>query len=288
MWLFSQNGFVSAVKHKYLPGRLMVRARYEKDIRELAKRLEKHGCKCKCKETKDADYRWRLTCTKKAYKAVMCEMVDELDYTNFKDKVHEEGDKDRDRAYMGVWSDMHGFQMDKYYPKPKIVQGFGVNGLLHEFASDHWNEQDWLNWYHGLPTTPSNTPNTGRVTYLLEDGTEMIWDYDQDGPPENWEDPETGKPFDSSKWVIVEDDTPIVSGTKEELNSILGRGKYHAPTDHWTEYLYGRNVDFTPAPNKRGNVRGAKLLPIEKQPEREETETGKLHELPPESFDLQN
>jgi hypothetical protein len=304
MWLFSQEGFVSAVKHKWMPGHLMVRARYEKDIKELAKRLEQHGCKATCKETTDADYRWRLTCTKKAYKAVMCDMVDDLDYTNFKDRIHEEGDKDRDHAYMGVWSDMHGFQRDKYYPKPKQIVGFGLKNQ--PFQSDNWNEQDWINWYHGLP---SSSPNQGRVTYILEDGTEMIWDYDQDGMPEDWIDPDTDKPFDSSKWVIVDDDTPITGDTifsefpegqtvaglpddPEEVNRLLGRGRYAAPSqgeaDSWTDYLYGQNADYGDTPGKRGSTRGINaggLLPIETQVDTTE-ESARLHELPPDNFEI--
>lgn len=292
MWLFSDEGFVSAVKHKYLPGHLMVRARYEKDIRALAERLEQVGSKVTCKETKDADYRWRLTCKKKAYKAAMCAMIDDLDYTNFKNKVHEEKDKDRDHAYMDVWSAMNRYQYDKLYPdRKKKIAGFGQRQF--SFQSDNWNEKDWINWYQG------EVASRGRVTYLLEDGSEMIWDYDQDGPPENWEDPDTGKPFDTSKWVVVENDTPIVRGTNipltdDEVNRELSRGKYHTPggeqPDTWTDYLYGKNADFGPAPNKRGPTRGINaggLLPVELQADTTE-ESGRLHELPPDDFDFSN
>ena len=291
MWLFSQEGFVSAVKHKWMPGHLMVRARYEKDIKELAKRLEQQGSKVTCKETPDGDYRWRLTCTKKAYKAVMCDMVDDIGYTNFKDQVHKEGDKDRDHAYMGVWSNMNGFQYDKLYPdrKKKIV-GFGGSQI--GFQSDNWNEQDWVEWYN----KEYGEVKRSRVTYLMEDGTEMIWDYDQDGPPEDWEDPQTGKAFDSSKWVVVEDDAPIVRGTTtltdDEVNRQLGRGRYATPGidqhDTWTDYLYGGNADYGDTPNKRGKTRGINaggLLPVEVQSDPTE-ESSRLHELPPDDFSL--
>jgi hypothetical protein len=209
----------------------------------------------------------------------MCDMVDDIGYTNFKDQVHKEGDKDRDHAYMGVWSNMNGFQYDKLYPERKKTIGFGSQRHF-GFQSDDWSDKELINWYEGQKAPA----DSGRVTYIRENGQEIIWDYDQDGPPEDWEDPASGVAFDRTKWVVVADDSPIVRGvlSADEVNQELGRGRYHTPEveqhDSWTELLY----------NKRGPTRGVNaggLLPIERQADPTE-ESGRLHELPPDDFSL--
>jgi hypothetical protein len=112
VWVFSKTGFVSIVKHKYVPGSLMIRARVKEDLEQFVALLDEvSGSKHAIKETPDGDYAFRTTATKKAVAEVLSRQVNELDYTNFKNSVH--GDPDRDSAYMSVWSAMYGLQVAK-------------------------------------------------------------------------------------------------------------------------------------------------------------------------------
>jgi hypothetical protein len=63
------------------------------------------------RETPGRDYRFRTVATKHAVAQVLARQVTDIDYTNFKDAVH--GDPQRDDAYLDVWSAMHGLQLDK-------------------------------------------------------------------------------------------------------------------------------------------------------------------------------
>lgn len=113
MWVFTNNtGFVSIVKHKFIPGSLMIRARVKEDLESFIALLDEvTGSKHTLKETPDGDYAFRTTATKKAVAEAITRQINDLDYVNFKNAVH--GDPQRDSAYMGVWSAMYGLQRDK-------------------------------------------------------------------------------------------------------------------------------------------------------------------------------
>jgi len=112
VWVFSKTGFVSIVKHKYIPGSLMIRARVKEDLENFVAILDEvTGSKHAVKETPDGDYAFRTTATKEAVTQALTRQINDLDYANFKNAVH--GDRDRDSAYMSVWSAMNGLQMDK-------------------------------------------------------------------------------------------------------------------------------------------------------------------------------
>lgn len=109
MWLFSKIGFVSAVKHRDRQGMLMVRARLKEDIEAIRARLMHAGASgVECTETPDADYRYRLVCRQEEFAGVVAELVNDIDYDNFKNAVH--GNRVRDRAYMRCWSAMNEAQ----------------------------------------------------------------------------------------------------------------------------------------------------------------------------------
>ena len=112
MWLFTTSGFVSIVKHRYMPGRLMIRARVREDLEQFVSVLDEiGGGQHKIKETPDGDYRFRVTAKKETAAQAIARITTDIDYDNFKNAIH--GDPARDRAYMGVWSAMHGLQQDK-------------------------------------------------------------------------------------------------------------------------------------------------------------------------------
>jgi hypothetical protein len=278
MWLFSQHGMISAVKHKYMPGHLMVRARYEKDIRDLAEKLGKHGYNATCKETPDADYRWRLTCTKSAFEKVMVDMVKNIDYTNFKNRVHEEGDKDRDHAYMGVWSDMYGFQQDKYNPKPKYsktVGGFNLGAITDGMDGD-WAQDENGNWY--FYQTVKDQPTGGDTIYTDFPEGETVA-----GAPDDWKTDQLPRKGSAAWESLFDQNEPPQDGEEETWDQLVfdpeeGLIEVETFPDDKSGKRGGKRGgkrSGRTVSGKRGNRRGAKA-PL------------RLHELPDDEFALQD
>lgn len=246
MWLFSEHGFLSVVKHKYMPGCVMVRARVKEDAEDLVERLAKLGEKTSVKETPDGDYRYRVTCTKKNMARVAASLIEDMDYTNFKDRVHEKGEKDRDRAYMGVWSEMNGLQYDRLYPDRKKVKGFGwytdgddivIGGSGADVDPQSWLSEGW-EYVDEMPGTDRENDDL-----LTREQKRRLWDneptVDEDGvywldgmPVQVVDDPNAPLPdLDDTLELVPEQPKPVKAAS-------LG--------------------DYTLQTAKRGNVRGAK------------------------------
>ena len=82
MWVFTQDGFVSAVRHNSQPDHLMVRARDEKSLHQLRDMTNQPIVK-----TPTGDYPYRVTVTEDYFKLWLMEHVADLQYTNFKSQV---------------------------------------------------------------------------------------------------------------------------------------------------------------------------------------------------------
>ena len=101
MWVFTNIGFISAVKHRNKPGKLMVRARAKHHLRQL---FPQH----KIRTTPDGDYRYRVTVSRKCFKDMLREVVDSLEYDNFKGSIH--GDPDYAALCTKVWTCHNRYQ----------------------------------------------------------------------------------------------------------------------------------------------------------------------------------
>lgn len=109
MWIFCKSGFVSIVRHRLWPGKLLVRARVRCDLENFVHLLDEIGdTKHAIKETKNADYRFRTVASQRLVGEAVARIVADIDYPNFKNAVH--GEPNRDRAYMRVWAAMHDLQ----------------------------------------------------------------------------------------------------------------------------------------------------------------------------------
>lgn len=111
MWLHSKIGFFSAVAHYYRPGYLVVRARFEQDIRALCGVVaEIEGTAPKPMLTPGRDYRYRISIGNVTWGRVLARLAEEITYHNFKGAVH--GDPIRDRAYGRCWTAMRDAQRE--------------------------------------------------------------------------------------------------------------------------------------------------------------------------------
>ncbi len=107
MWIFTKNGFFSAVEHLGRPGFLLVRARFQGDLERLC---AAHGVEPDVRETPDADYRFRMDFARDAWAAIVRDEAAAIDYPNFKAAVHD--GTPRDAAYMGCWGALRRGQED--------------------------------------------------------------------------------------------------------------------------------------------------------------------------------
>lgn len=106
MWLFTKKGFYSAVAHETEPDTIHLRARFRFDLEQLLHGMT-HG---EIVETPDSDYRFRTDISVDDWKDILVREASDIDYTNFKEAVHEgadgcggAGESVRDKAYMEVW-----------------------------------------------------------------------------------------------------------------------------------------------------------------------------------------
>ena len=84
MWLFSELGFVSVVQYAGKSEMLLVRGRNWDDITRIAGLCGNPPIK----ETADSDYRFRFEVTRPVFAAALTDMIERLEYTNFKNVVH--------------------------------------------------------------------------------------------------------------------------------------------------------------------------------------------------------
>lgn len=106
MWVFTRDGFFSAVQHFEQPNTILVRGRVESDLRRLCEIM-----KTQIVENVDADYRYRTSVSRPAWAEYLQQAARELDYPNFKNAMHDLfDDSRRDQAHMEVWSAMQRLQ----------------------------------------------------------------------------------------------------------------------------------------------------------------------------------
>jgi len=101
------DGFYSVVADKHNPERVLVRARDDNDAQRMADRLTDAGRKpVLVIPTPDADYAFRMYVSRELFAHVMADAVRDIDYTNFKDEVHEVRGFERASIYSRVWAMM--------------------------------------------------------------------------------------------------------------------------------------------------------------------------------------
>lgn len=109
MWLFTKKGFFSTVNDWHDENQVLIRARVKEDIDNMVELLKEHaGIHPEVIVTPQNDYLFRVHVPKTAYAKVAQKLIEDMDYSNFKDSVH--GNRKRDAAYMRVWVAMSDLQ----------------------------------------------------------------------------------------------------------------------------------------------------------------------------------
>lgn len=100
MWLMTKRGFYSVVR-KGKPGQYQIRARERHDLENLiAGPLHGH----EIVKTPEADYPYRVVINQTTLAAVMAYLSTTVDYSNFKEMIHDTPDQRRKvRPYNQIW-----------------------------------------------------------------------------------------------------------------------------------------------------------------------------------------
>jgi len=117
MWIFTIDGFFSAVEHRDQRECVMIRARYEEDLKKLKGKV---CVQFEIESTPHADYPYRLTVTKKLWAAYVSESALYIDYDNFKDAALKGASPKRNSQYHEVWLAMsaHQSRMEGLFDEP--------------------------------------------------------------------------------------------------------------------------------------------------------------------------
>lgn len=90
--------------------RVQVRARIKNDLERLSRFAGKvPGVELPgIISTPHADYAFRIIVEQEVWTKIAAALAADIDYTNFKDEIH--GEADRDATYFEVWSSMNDLQ----------------------------------------------------------------------------------------------------------------------------------------------------------------------------------
>jgi hypothetical protein len=108
MWIFSKDGFLSAVRNINGDNTIVVRARRKDHLKALVSKLDR-SVDIRC--TGGTDYRYCIFLSGDEYSTLLSKLGDEIDYTNFKRSVQEAGaDFQYCNALFYVWAAMKEIQ----------------------------------------------------------------------------------------------------------------------------------------------------------------------------------
>ena len=108
MWIFCKDGFVSVVQDWNNSTSVVVRGRNRDDLLNVAKAMKINP---KTVQTTPLnDYRYRFSATKRQWADYIYQCSIDIDYINFKGRVHEKIDPLRNDAYMKCWGAMGEYQ----------------------------------------------------------------------------------------------------------------------------------------------------------------------------------
>ena len=102
MWVFTDSGFISAVRPSGDHDNVMVRARDAESLHVLAKMADQV-----IEHSPDRDYPYRIKVSNEVFAIFLTNSVDFMDYTNFKNQVKATRGKEYATALSSVWSTMH-------------------------------------------------------------------------------------------------------------------------------------------------------------------------------------
>ena len=108
MWVFTEGGFVSAIRHHSMPEKLVVRAREHQSLEGIANSIG-----LDIEPTPERDYPYRVLIDDSAFASWLSKQVIRVDYTNYKDHMEVTRGHDFAGALQSVWSTMRQMEDDE-------------------------------------------------------------------------------------------------------------------------------------------------------------------------------
>jgi hypothetical protein len=108
IWIFTESGFESVVRHRDHPHLLLVRSRDRDSLASFCRRVRL--AESQITELANADYRYRVICSDAVLLRFLRSSVEELNYGNFKDRVSTTRGAIWHDALMKVWAAMRSLQ----------------------------------------------------------------------------------------------------------------------------------------------------------------------------------
>jgi hypothetical protein len=116
MWIFTTDGFLSAVRDNLEPGNVLVRFRTRDHAERILLRAYpgSRGRRPEIQETPPPkDYRWKISMPSGRFNILLCNLSEELmQYDNFKDACHRKHPNDNLHHLHRVWGVMNSVQTD--------------------------------------------------------------------------------------------------------------------------------------------------------------------------------
>lgn len=142
MWIFAKTGFVSIVQDYNSDGsKLLVRARVREDLENFLL-VTATTSLLEILETPESDYRYRVSMPKYEARNIVEILVAQIDYTNFKNKVHD--GTIRDDVYGAVWASVGCLQPGGPYGS-QLPSRQSVGGSLGK-EEDDWEDDEEDDW----------------------------------------------------------------------------------------------------------------------------------------------
>jgi hypothetical protein len=111
LWIFTKDGFYSAVFDKYCNrGELMVRSHCKDDLCRLSKKLQGYCDDSQILEIEHADYQYRMKIKKHMWADYLTNCALDIDYADVKQSIIPAGEDLRKDAYYQVWVALYQWQ----------------------------------------------------------------------------------------------------------------------------------------------------------------------------------
>ena len=127
MWIFTDTGFISAVRKAEHPGVFTVRSRDRKSLESLAAKAQ-----VEIKRSPNGDYPYRVFASDAAFIEWFLDRGSELNYSNFKNRVAQKRGRHFVSALHNVWSAMLSVEDDE--ARSPLLDAEG-NSLSHSDAA---------------------------------------------------------------------------------------------------------------------------------------------------------
>ena len=106
MWVFTSDGFFTAVSKQCRQDEIMIKANSRKDLEKL---LQSVNAQQPIQESPETAHRFHVILKKASWIQYLADYVEDLDYETVRDHIVTRNDTARHEAYQTVWTTMHNW-----------------------------------------------------------------------------------------------------------------------------------------------------------------------------------